>query len=73
MRISPTFRRTANVRVGSQGDETRDSQFLPLWDRKADVAFTKLLCTAAIGSIVRFLIGKRTLGMVPVNDHFWPK
>ena len=21
----------------------------------------------------RFLIGKWTLGMVPVNDHFWPK
>ncbi len=28
---------------------------------------------AAIGSDVRFLIGKRTLGMAPVNDRFWPK
>jgi hypothetical protein len=31
------------------------------------------LRAAAIGSIVRFLIRKRTLGMAPVNDRFWPK
>ena len=37
------------------------------------MAVTRLLCAAVIGSIVRFLIGKPTLGMVPVNDRFWPK
>jgi hypothetical protein len=28
---------------------------------------------AAIGSNVRFLICKRTLGEAPANDRFWPK
>jgi hypothetical protein len=47
---------------GSQGDEIGAGQFLPLSDRKADVASAKFPCAAAIGWIVCFLMHKQTFG-----------
>ena len=46
--------------------------YLPLWiifDGSPDIAYKEIVLRR---SNVRFLIGKRTLGMVPVNDCFWP-
>ncbi len=51
----------------------RTDQFLPLTDRKADIATKRSLCAAEVGSNDRFLIHKRTFGEAAANDRFWPK
>ncbi len=51
----------------------RTDQFLPLTDRKADIATKRSLCAADVGSNDRFLIHKRTFGEAAANDRFWPK
>ena len=51
--------RRMNIKAGL-GDEICADQLLPLWDRKADIAYGKTSCAAAISRIVRFVRLKRT-------------
>jgi hypothetical protein len=42
---------SAQGSFGSLGDQIQGGQFLPLYDRKADIALPIFLCSAAVSSI----------------------